>query len=1197
MPWTSQQQDAINSTGRSVIVSASAGSGKTAVLVERVINQIINEENHIPADKIIIVTFTNNASAELRQRLNFRLQEEITKSSDSRFLLQQYTLFQNAKISTIDSFCFDIIRNNAEKLDITSGFTVLEGTKEEVMKNQAVDDTLELWSKSKPEKYSILYDRFCLKDDSGIKNVIKEFDKFLESIPNREVWLENTEKELRKTDFRDSIYYRLLSEYSETELDSALEFAVQNRKLIQTELKFSLNAKALTDITNQCEDDINIINVCKKSLENGFIPEVSFKTLVRGIKAVCPEYDKNRSEYKDIIKTFTENISCMKDDLKDNAEVFSVLHEILLDFYSILWEAKCQKNSISFDDGEKIVINMLTDTDENGNIIQSQLARELSEKYEIIMIDEYQDSNDKQDRIFKLLSKNYMPESNSYGNNVFLVGDIKQSIYRFRLANPDNFINTLRSSVPYKKDSDENNVSVVLNKNFRSSPEVIDYVNYVFSNIMSKQCGDTDYTDDEKLYFGAESEYPSPDPERKTEIIIIKEDTEIPEDTENENILKSDEVTAESECIAEKIASMIKNGYEVNIADGKKRPCEPKDFCILTRKIKTSSAFIESLKRRGIYARGEEQTGYLKSREIAILLDILKIIDNPLNDISAIAVMMSPMFMFTSQEIAEIRISDKNTSVYLNVQNICENQYSVPDELKEKCIRFRDTIRNFRTYSVIHSLEELIEEIYDSTDFLSIMQQFVDGERKKANLRMIIQYAKGYEENANLETGGNLSGFLRYIENIQSGDYDLPQGKISAVSENFVAIKTIHKSKGLEYPFIFLVRTDIHFISDNKKTVICSPENAVGFKLNYPETMTKIKTVPFDILFRSSEKNKVSEELRLLYVALTRAKQKLFISLPVNEKYKNTLKKLSEELMKKNFSVKNTAPLAESLGEWIWLTLFVHERFPEIQSFLETDFEAKALFSDDLFNISFFSESNIKNSAPKFQKDVIPEVNPETLEKLRSIMNFRYDLSRSEIPSKMTVTQLISDEPDTDGATLKVPQFMIEKNQPATERGNAVHKFFQFCDFSADSDDTENEIQNMIDKNYFTESEAELLPIELIKKFFNSPLCKRIKSAVSIERERSFQIQADEIKYKNSAKSEFLNSDGMIIGVIDLLIHEPDGIVIVDYKSNRNTSEFYLRKKYSAQLEIYKSAVEKIYNKPVKEAIIYSVELAKTISI
>ncbi|MGN0677714.1 MAG: UvrD-helicase domain-containing protein, partial [Ruminococcus sp.] len=210
MPWTSQQQDAINSTGRSVIVSASAGSGKTAVLVERVINQIINEENHIPADKIIIVTFTNNASAELRQRLNLRLQEEITKSSDSRFLLQQYTLFQNAKISTIDSFCFDIIRNNAEKLDITSGFTVLEGTKEEVMKNQAVDDTLELWSKSKPEKYSILYDRFCLKDDSGIKNVIREFDKFLESIPNRETWLDNTEKEFSKTDFRNSIYYRLL---------------------------------------------------------------------------------------------------------------------------------------------------------------------------------------------------------------------------------------------------------------------------------------------------------------------------------------------------------------------------------------------------------------------------------------------------------------------------------------------------------------------------------------------------------------------------------------------------------------------------------------------------------------------------------------------------------------------------------------------------------------------------------------------------------------------------------------------------------------------------------------------------------------------------------------------------------------------------------------------------------------------------
>ena len=1192
MPWTPQQQDAINSINRSVIVSASAGSGKTAVLVERVINQIINEENHIPADKIIIVTFTNDASAELRQRLNLRLQKEISKSSDSRFLLQQYTLFQNAKISTIDSFCFDIIRNNAENLDITSGFTVLEGTKADVMKNQAINDTLELWSRSKPEKYNILYDRFCLKDDSGIKNIILETDKFLESIPDREEWLENTEKELKKTDFKNSVYGNLLSEYSKNQLDSALELALQNQSLILNELKFSLDSKAFTAISNQCQDDIDIIKNC---IRNNSVPSDKFKTLVRGIKTICPEYDKNRSKFKDIIKAYSENISCIDEDMKDIRDVFSVLHEILLDFYQIFWEAKCQKNSISFDDGEKIVIKMLSDTDENGNIVQSQLARELSEKYQIIMIDEYQDSNDKQDRIFKLLSKNYVPEKNMYGDNVFLVGDVKQSIYRFRLANPDNFINTLKNSVPYSKDLNDSNVSVFLNKNFRSSPEVINYVNYVFFNVMSEKCGDVEYDDSEKLYFGAENEYPYPDSERKPEIIIINQNTE---ENQNNDYYEESDVTPESECIAEKIADMIKSGYEVNLPDNKKRPCEPKDFCILARQTKCSSAFIESLKKRGIYARGEEQTGYLKSREIAILLDILRIIDNPLNDIPAIAVMMSPMFMFTSQEVAEIRVSDKNISVYLNVQNICENQYNVSENLKQKCIKFRDVVRDFRTYSVIHSIEELIEEIYDSTDFLSIMQQFVDGERKKANLRMLIQYARGYDENANIENGGNLSGFLRYIDNIQSGNYDLPHGKISAVSENFVAVKTIHKSKGLEYPFIFLVKTDIEFIPDNKMNIICSPENAVGFKLNYPETMTKIKTFPFEALYISNKEKKASEELRLLYVALTRAKQKLFVSLPLSDKYLNTLKNLSENLRKNNYDTKKTACLANSLGEWIWLTLLVHEKFSDIKQEICPELETNPLFCDDLFSISYFSESDIEHSVTdEIIKNADFAVKPETLENLRNIMKFSYDLSRSEIPSKMTVTQLISDEPEAEGVTLKVPQFMIEESQPATERGNAIHKFLQYCNFWSDADDTEDEIQSMIDRNYFTESEAELIPKELIKKFFKSKLCERIKSAVSFERERSFEIQANELKYKNSEKSDFLNSDGMIIGVIDLLIHEPDGIVIVDYKSNRNTSEYYLRKKYSAQLEIYKSAVEKIYQKPVKETLIYSTELAKTISI
>ncbi len=645
---------------------------------------------------------------------------------------------------------------------------------------------------------------------------------------------------------------------------------------------------------------------------------------------------------------------------------------------------------------------------------------------------------------------------------------------------------------------------------------------------------------------------------------------------------------------------MIENGYEVNLKDGSKRPCEPRDFCILTRKSKFASAFIESLKRRGVYARGEEKNGYLKSREISILLDILRIIDNPLLDIPAVAVMMSPMFMFTSQEIAEIRASDKNVSIYMNIQNICEDKYEVPENLKNKCIIFRDAVRNLRAYSVVHSIEELIEEIYDSTDFLSIMQQFVDGEKKKANLRMLIQYAKGYEQNSSLENTGGLSGFLRYIESIQSSNSDLPYGKISAVSENFVSIKTIHKSKGLEYPFIFLVRTDSTFINDSKKTVLCSAENAVGFKLNYPETMTKIKTLPFEMIYTSAEEKKKSEELRLLYVALTRAKQKLFISLPLSPKYTDTIINLfNNHLLKNNFNINQTSPYVESLGEWIWLTLFVHEKFNEINKNLELQLESKTLFHDDLFNVSFFLNPVIQNNLTEIQKNTTGEVSPEKIEKLRDIMNFKYDLSRSEIPSKMSVTQLISEEKDADEISLSQPEFMLENSdiQTGAEKGTSIHKFLQFFDFSIDESDIEDEIQIMIDKNYFTEKEAELIPRKPIKSFFKSSLRKRIKSALKTERERNFMIQADELNYNNTQKSDFLKSDGMVTGVIDLIIHEPDGLVIVDYKSDRCTSESYLIKKYSEQLLIYKKAVEIIYKKPIKEVLIYSTELAKTIKI
>ncbi|MDE5946135.1 MAG: helicase-exonuclease AddAB subunit AddA [Oscillospiraceae bacterium] len=1216
MGWTKQQEDAINSTDRSVIVSAAAGSGKTAVLVERVIRLITNPENPVSADRIIIVTFTKDAAAELRQRLNVKIQEKINKNPDNRFLLKQYILFQNAKISTIDSFCFDIIRNNSEKLDITSGFSVLDETRGLLLESQSAEETMQLWSSEHTKEYSFLYDKFCTRDDSGIKDVILEINKFLGSMPDRNLWLENTKNEFLKDDLKDTVYYQKFIESSRLQLKTAKSLAEKNELSIPEIFRFADDEKIQDmrkKLEKNIEEDLNIIDSCINSLKTGKVPEVKFSQLTRGVKNLSPHYADARDKYKAIVSDYESSADAILKDIEETKDVFLILYDMMFDFYRIIWEHKCRKDTLSFDDGEKLVIQMLSEYDKNDKtkIVPSAFARELSEKYDVIMIDEYQDSNNKQDIIFKFLSRNFSAENNQYGENVFLVGDVKQAIYQFRLANPDNFINTLKSSEPYSKASDSMNVSISLNKNFRSSPEVIDYVNYVFENLMSKKCGDMEYTENEKLYFGADAEYPEKNPERKTQIIIFESNEDIPEDSEDNQYDESllEDVTVESEAVAETISRMIKEKYPVSLRDGRKRPCEPKDFCILLREAKySSSAFIESLKRRGVYAKGEEKKGYLKSREIVILLDILRIIDNPLLDIPAVAVMMSPMFVFNAQEISEIRAVDMHQPIYLNVQKICEPDYEATEELKEKCINFQETIKTFRMYSIVYTLEELIEKIYDTTDFLSIMQQFIDGERKKANLRTLMQYAKNYESNSTNESGGGLSGFLRYIDIVQSNKTDFAQGKISALSENFVSIKTIHKSKGLEYPFVFLARTDIKFKTTVKKPVICGQNNTIGFRLNEPHILRCFKTVPFDMLAGNMKKKIISEELRLLYVALTRAKQKLFITLNKDARNSNMGNKLRiTELFSvfqaNKFDIKETALYAQSLGDWIWLTIMANEKFSDINNKYNLSLptkEVSPVFKDNLFDISYFSSSDIQKENKKSENSEF-NVNPEIVKSIENIMNYQYDFTRSKISSTMSVTQLISmnDASDEEDIILKKPAFLMSdvKSADGSQRGSAIHTFLQFFDIDSGIEDIECEIQEMADKNYLSEDEARLIETDKIKGFFKSSVYKRMKSAVKIERERKFTLEMKDLSYKPAVQSDFIDSDGLIRGIVDLIIHEPDGLVIVDYKSNRGLSEKGFINKYYEQLAIYKSAVELIYGQNVKECIIYSIELQKEIKL
>lgn len=1213
MIWTEQQCNAINARNRSVIVSAAAGSGKTAVLTERLASLISDPESGVRADRIIAVTFTNDAASELKKRLDLKLNNLVSQNPSDQHLLRQQTLFQSAHISTINAFCFELLRENITNQGITSGFTVLDETDNNIIKAQAMDELINYYSHNDYKKINFLYDKFCITDDSKLTEVIFLIDKYLSSVAMRAMWINDALAELKKP-FTESVYYKKCMDSATRKLKKARNLAEECSNLIDD--IFMSECKSQEKAIAQANTDKQRIESAQQIFEAGLIPnesEISFCTAFDSLTRVGKndEIDAElRERYKakrklmiSLTKEAMLSFEGAEEDYIESGKVFNILAEFIIKFDEIVWMKKCARNAISFDDGERLVLDILTETDDNGNIIQSETAQKISEYYDVIMIDEYQDSNNKQDMIFKLISKDcILAEDGSirHGSNVFLVGDVKQSIYKFRLANPKNFINTLTNSETYNPDNKNAAIaSIMLNKNFRSSTQVINFVNFLFSQIMTVQCGDIDYTDSEKLYFGAEEEYGSEtdSDEMLTHISFIITDTD---DEDDEAV--SDNIEAAR--TAEKISRMLRSHHKVKTKNGE-RACQQSDFCILTRKNALIKDYVKELRKRGVDAKGEEEKGYLKSREISILIDVMRVIDNPLLDVPVAAIMLSPMYMFDIEELAYIKSLDKEKHLFSILNSLTNGGYNECDNifLIERCREFLESIEKFRLYAVTMTIGELIDKIYDTTDFVSVMQLENEGERKRANLRTFIQYAKNYEESAAFEGSGGLSGFIRYIDRIIESGNDFSQGRISASSGNYVTVQTIHKSKGLEYPFVFLTETNVKFRYDFPQ-VVCSDSSEVGFVLYNPELVRRHKTVSYRQICEKNKSEILSEEMRLLYVALTRAKQQLFINLKINEKSMKRVRKLLDNYYLENCNTAAIAQNAVSFSDWIWLSLFGHRNFKDISDTLSLlDKEQKLPpinYSNKLFTFDILSD-NEQETTELTSQDSIHEADDRIIAELKEIIEYEYDSTLSNLPAKMSVTQITKKfkrEEELFDFKLKQPRFMVFDNElTGTERGTAIHTFFQYCDFELAEKNPEAEIARVCESGYLSAPQAESISIENTEAFFESDLYARIRQSSSIWREKKFMVSISDLNVNNDIMNMFSKSDGMIKGIIDLLFEENGLLVVVDYKSDRGATENKLIERYRIQLELYKAAIELTTGKSVKEAYLYSFELKKAIKV
>ncbi|MBR5512496.1 MAG: helicase-exonuclease AddAB subunit AddA [Ruminococcus sp.] len=1204
MKWTDQQETAIKARNASFIVSAAAGSGKTAVLTERLVKLLSDEKAGIRADRIVAVTFTNAAASELKKKLDRRFRQLINDHPDEPYLLKQQVLLQSAKIATINSFCFELLRDNITEQGITSGFGVLDENDVNVIHSQAINELFDEYSHENYDKISYLYDKFCINDQKPLIDAVFSVDRFLSSVAIGEKWLDIAIKEYKK-DFADSIYFRTFFNNVSEKLHKALELAEKNLKSVPDIIPDMTNPQAVKSLEQAQEDFVKVqtlVDMADKNLfpddetaaqSQNFARLVSLGKKTEYNEALRDIYKERREQIKKILKEIIPCFAAAPRDFEESGKVAELLGEIVKRFRNIVWEKKCERNSISFDDGERLVLELLMEYDVNGRIIQSEIAKRIAEYYDIILVDEYQDSNNKQDLIFKLISKGYKHDSAGkpmYGRNAFVVGDVKQSIYRFRLANPKNFIDVMKSSDKYSEESESENKAILLNKNFRSSPQVIDFVNFIFGELMTKKCGEITYTDDEKLYFGAEQYDNGEDDSRITQINFIDGDME-----------NEDDVRPEAEVTADLIADMIKKGIKVTQNDGTSRICQPKDFCILVRTNPAANIYAEALEKRGIAAKGSDEKGYLKSREISVLTDLLRVIANPMKDIPLAAVMVSPMYPFEIRDIAVLRTFDKKLPLFSLVRLAADNpDNQIDSNLSARCKDFLQSIDSFRLNSVTMTIGVLISSIYDTTDFVSVMQQYTDGDKKRANLRLLIQYAKNYEAASAAEGGGGLSGFVAHLDRVlESGDYE--QGKVSSASGDYVTVQTMHKSKGLEYPFVFVAELGYKFRFDSDK-VMCSDDGRMGFILCDKNNLRRYRTFQQLMLNAEGQRDTRSEELRLLYVALTRAKQQLFINLCCGDNERKKVATLVMECVIGGSDTSEQAEQAKTYADWFWLALMKHGDFIEIADRLEiegTEMGYPAFAQQNkLFNYNIIDSYRIHDI--KAEKKQSAQADEKIVNQLTEMFESTYDRTLANTPAKLSVTQLskkFTDDEEFD-LRLKRPSFLQNKRYlSGAERGTAIHSFFQYCSFENAITDTRSEINRLADKGYLIRSQAESINMRKVQAFFRTDLYKRMCSSDSVEREKKFTVAAAELNLSDSVFDKLKQSDGMIKGIIDLMFEETDGIVIVDYKSDRFITEEQLKQRYFRQLEIYKAAIELTTGKKVKELLLYSIELEKEIII
>ncbi len=1183
--WTKEQSEAIESRGKNLLVSAAAGSGKTAVLTERIIKLIC--EDRVSLENMLIVTFTNAAAGEMRERILSKLIESLGKENiDDKFIREQIAVVNKSFIITVHSFCIDIVRKNFFKLAIDPNFKIGDPIELNLTLVDIIDELFEdEYEINNPEFLELVESYGSNRDDARLKDIVLKLYRYIQSKPSPLKWLREVTSfyKISEDDFKDNIWIRSLIDETMSELLSLKELISHCIDLCNLEggpeeylSAIKSDYYMLEDLMDLIENDYDQFTRSLSNISFEKLKRISKKREMPIDEILVDKVKSSRDSFKKHIKKLqlglaSKDIDTMAHQLEEMEPLMEYLYSLVEKFTLRYRSEKSKKGILDFNDLEHYAIELLEDED---------IRKNYRDKFSYIFLDEYQDSNIVQETIINHIRRD---------DNVFLVGDVKQSIYKFRLADPSLFIDKYTS---YSRNPDGINYRIDLSKNFRSRREILDGINFIFKNVMSTKLGEIEYDESAFLYSGTDFEdnYDS-----SIEINILDKSSDDDEDIDDE-LKNLESVELEAIAISKKIKSLIgKKTY-----DGKKKTykaIEYRDIVILLRATRNwSHIFTDVFIDENIPLFSDTSSGFFDVLEIKVFLSLLKIIDNKLQDIPLITVLRSPIGGFSIEELISIRCIDKSYNF-----NECFFSYDKDDELGLKIKDFKERLEKWTYESTYMRLDELVWKLLIESRFFYYVGGLPGAKERQGNLKILVEKAKIFE---NTSVSG-LFNFINFIERLEKTSNDMDTAKSVSESENVVRLMSIHKSKGLEFPVVILAGTGKRFnLMDLNSELLLDKD--LGFGLKYVDYKNRyyMESLPQSAIKSKMKASILSEELRILYVALTRAVDKLIVFASINS-MESSVKKWERKLTA--FNLLSSA----NYIDWIMSVLVRHRDLSSIREDYGLDVELLEEDLDTKFTLNVLSKSSLlenlqeeKNNLEYYKNIIIEKDNIQDInisEQIKSMFDFKYGFEKAiHFPSKVSVTELkkLSNQEGDFKAKMPIPElkspivfkdYKEDDYKPTgAELGSIYHLIFQHMDYGLDKSlIIRRTLDDLLEKRLVSTNELEYLDLSKIEKFIDSELFDRISRASKLFREEAFVI-----------KMEIEGESVLVQGIIDLYFIEDEAIVLVDYKSDHIKREIdYYKKIYEPQIRLYEEALTKMSKYNVKESLIYFMDVDKLVEI